>query len=297
MLRRLRPVVWLLALCSSLVLAQEATELSGTLKRVKDTGVVILGYRDTAFPFSHAGRKNAPQGYTIDLCLKIVDEIRRELDRDAIAVQFRHVSSEERLAAVKEGRIDLECGSTTNNHVRQREVAFSPVIFVTGTKLLVRRSDGIRSYQDLRHRAVSVSAGTTNEAALRRLSDEQGLEIRVLAQPDLKQAFDLFLAGKATAFATDEVLLRGFLAHAKDRSRLAVVGEFLSYEPYGIVYRKGDPQLARVVERTFTNLAVSREIRWIYERWFTRRLPTGEQLDLPMNPQMTAIFEALGLPE
>jgi glutamate/aspartate transport system substrate-binding protein len=192
--------------------------------------------------------------------------------------------------------VDLECGSTTNTQQRRQEVAFSPVIFVTGTRLLVRRDSGIRTWEQLRGRTVAASAGTTNEATLRALSQRQGPGPQLVTRPDLRQAYEAFEAGQAQALASDEVLLLGLKARARDPRSLALVGELLSYEPYGLVYRRDDPQLAQVVERSFRRLAESRELAWIYDQWFVRRLPGGERLDLRMGPQLTAIFEALGLP-
>jgi glutamate/aspartate transport system substrate-binding protein len=206
------------------------------------------------------------------------------------------LQSEQRLPAVRDGRVDLECGSTTDTQQRRQEVAFSPVIFVTGTKLMVRRGSGIRSLEQLRGRTVAASAGTTNEAAIRALSDKQSLAVKLVTRPDLQQAFTLFESGQADALASDEVLLLGLRARAQAPRTLAVVGELLSFEPYGIAYRRDDPQLAQVVERSFRRLAESRELAWIYDQWFVRRLPGGEQLNLRMSPQLTAIFESLGLP-
>lgn len=289
-------LAWLLALLALPAAAQDTQGLTGTLQNIRSSGVVTLGYRQASFPFSYAGANGRPLGYAIDLCLAVVDDIKLAIDQPEIEVRYLPVLSTERLPAVKDGRIDLECGSTTNTTVRQKEVAFSPVVFVTGTRLMVRRASGIRSYKDLRNKTVLVSAGTTNAAALQRLSDQQSLAIRLDPRPDLQQAFDAFEAGQADAFATDEVLLAGFLAHAKAPRSLAVVGDLLSFEPYGLVFRKDDPAFAQLVQASFRRLAESRELTWIYDKWFVRPLPGGERLNLRMGPQLTSIFEALGLP-
>jgi glutamate/aspartate transport system substrate-binding protein len=270
--------------------------LRGTLKKVLDSGVVTLGVREAAFPFSYALPSGRTVGYSVDLCLAIVEEIKAAIDRSDVAVRLQVLTAEQRLPAVKDGRVDLECGSTTNTLQRRQEVAFSPVIFITGTKLLVHRGSGIRSWEQLRGRTVAASAGTTNEAAIRALSDQRGLGVKLVTRPDLRQAFEAFEAGQAEVLASDEVLLLGLKARAKEPRTLAVVGDFLSYEPYGIAYRRDDAQLAQVVERGFRRLAESRELAWIYDQWFVRRLPGGEQLNLRMSPQLTAIFEGLGLP-
>jgi glutamate/aspartate transport system substrate-binding protein len=296
MYRRIKSAVGVL--CCFLVTsawAQGSDELQGTLKKVKDSGVVTLGVREASLPFSYALAQGRTVGYSVDLCLAVVDDIKAAIDRADLQVRLLPLKSEQRLAAVKGGQVDLECGSTTNTRQRQQEVAFSPVTFVTGTKLLVRRGSSIRSFEQLRGKTVVVSAGTTNEAAIRTLSDKQALAVNVVTRPDLRQAFAAFEAGEADAFASDEVLLLGFKARAKAARSLAVVGDFLSFEPYGIVYRRDDPQLAQVVERSFRRLAESRELAWIYDKWFVRRLPGGEQLNLRMNPQLATIFEGLGL--
>lgn len=269
--------------------------LAGTLKKVLDSGVVTLGVREAAFPFSYALPSGRHVGYSVDLCLAIVEEMKSAIDRTDVAVRLVPLQAEQRIAAVKEGRVDLECGSTTNTQQRQQEVAFSPVIFVTGTKLMVRRGSGIRSWEQLRGRTVAASAGTTNEATIRALAAKQAPDMKLLTRPDLGQAFEAFEAGQADALASDEVLLLGLRARAREPRALSVVGELLSFEPYGIAYRRDDPQLAQVVERSFRRLAESRELAWIYDQWFLRRLPGGERLNLRMSPQLTAIFEGLGL--
>jgi len=275
----------------------EAAPLTGTLKKIRDSGVVTIGYRENSFPFSYLGPGKAPIGYSIELCQAIVDEIAVELDSKALEVKFRPVTPETRIPAVVKGEIDLECGSTTNNTARQKEVAFSPIFFVAGTKLLVRRADKIRSYRDLRGKTVVVTAGTTNEQAVRSLNEKQKLGLNLVAARDHDESFKLFTSGQAAAFATDDVLLYGWIARTKSEGEYVVAGDYLSYDPYGLMFRRDDAQFAAVVDRTFRQLAESRELRWIYRRWFQRRVPTGENLGLPMSPQLESIFGSLGLPE
>ena len=197
-------------------LAQDDQELTGTLKKVKDSGTITIGYREASLPFSYLDAKGRPIGYSLALCFAIVEEVKARLDTDRIDVKFIPVKSQDRISYVVNGTIDLECGSTTNTRARQNEVAFSPVIFVTGTKLLVKRSSKIRSYRDLKNKTVAVSAGTTNEMTLKKLSDKELLDIHLLSTRDLADAFEEFAAGHADAFATDEVLLFGFLAKVKN---------------------------------------------------------------------------------
>src|SRR5262252_5269338 len=194
-----------------LVAGAEAQELTGTLKKIKDAKAVILGYRETSIPFSYVNRPGTPIGYSMDLCNAVVDEISKELEGVEIAVAYKKVTSETRIPAVRSGEVDLECGSTTANFERKKQVAFSPIFFVAGTKLRVPRSSGINSYRDLRGKTVVVTAGTTNEAAVRAISDKQHLDIKFLVGKDHAQSFDMLKEGRADAFATDDVLLYGLV--------------------------------------------------------------------------------------
>ena len=281
--------------------AQDAAEgtaekLTGTLKKVRDSGTITLGYREASMPFSYtvAGR---PLGYSIDLCREIVDAVSAELNGRELTIKYVPVTAETRIAAVRDGRVDLECGSTTNNVERQTQVAFSPIIFVSGTKLMVRAGSAIRSYRDLVGKTVAVTAGTTNEKEMARLSDKFKLGIKFLVGRDHDESYGFVASGKADAFATDDALLFGFIAARKAQKEFIVVGDFLTYDPYGIMYRKNDPQMTQVVEAALRRLAESRELEDVYVRWFQGRLPTGERLNIPMSPQLREIFHVLGAPE
>jgi glutamate/aspartate transport system substrate-binding protein len=280
--------------------AQESANvgaLSGTLKKIKDTGTIALGYRESSLPFSYLNRRQQPIGYSIDLCREIVEDVSTELDGLEIKITFISVTPTNRLQKVASGEIDLECGSTTGNVQRRKEVAFSPIFFVAGTKLMVPKSSSVSSYRDLAGKTAVVTSGTTNEAALRALSDKQKLGITIITAPDHAQSLEMLASGKAAAFATDDVLLYGFIATAKNASDMKVVGEYLSYDPYGLVFRRDDPAFATVVERTFTRMASERRLAELYNKWFLRRLPTGETLNLLMSPQLEEVFRMLGQPE
>jgi glutamate/aspartate transport system substrate-binding protein len=274
-----------------------AQELTGTLKKIRDSKAVTLGYRESSIPFSYVNKPGEPIGYAVDLCNAVVAEISGELEGVEIAVKYKKVTAETRIPAVQSGEIDLECGSTTANFERKKEVAFSPIFFVAGTKLLVPRSSGITSYRDLRDKTVVVTAGTTNAAAVRAISEKQQLGIKLIVGKDHAESFAMLRAGQADAFATDDVLLYGLVATTKSSDQYHVVGEYLSYDPYGLMYRKDDPDFAAVVDRTFSRLAQSRELVQLYNKWFQQRLPTGERLDLPMSPQLEEIFRVEGVPE
>jgi glutamate/aspartate transport system substrate-binding protein len=272
-------------------------ELTGTLKKIKDSKTVTLGYRASSIPFSYLNKVHQPIGYSIDLCNEVVKQIASDLEGVEIGVSYKLVRAETRIPAVRSGEIDLECGSTTANFQRKKEVAFSPIFFVAGTKILVPRSSAITSYRNLRDRTVVVTAGTTNEEAVRAISDKQHLGIKFLVGKDHAESFALLKEGKADAFATDDVLLYGLVAQSGSSDQYHVVGEYLSYDPYGLMYRKDDPDFAEVVDRTFTRLARSRELVQLYNKWFQQRLPTGETLDLPMSPELEEIFRVEGVPE
>ena len=274
-----------------------AQELTGTLKKIKDSRTVMLGYRASSIPFSYLNRVHEPIGYSIDLCNAVVKEISSELEGVEIGVAYKLVRAETRIPAVRSGEIDLECGSTTADFQRKKQVAFSPIFFIAGTKILVPRSSPISSYRDLRDKTVVVTAGTTNEAAVRAISEKQHLDIKFLIGKDHAESFDLLKEGKADAFATDDVLLYGLVATTNTGDRYHVVGEYLSYDPYGLMYRKDDPDFAAVIDRTFSRLAQNRELVQLYNKWFQQRLPTGETLDLPMSPQLEEIFHVQGVPD
>ena len=274
-----------------------AQELSGTLKRVKDTGTVTLGYRVSSIPFSYLNKRGEPIGYAIELCKAVVEEIAAELDGMALAIAYKAVTPETRIPAVVSGQIDLECGSTTSNFERKKLVAFSPVFFVSGTKLLVKRGSGIASWRDLGGKTVVVTAGTTNAAAIRAITEKQKLAVTLVTGSDHQHSFDILKSGGADAFATDDALLYGLVAASKSGATYHVVGDFLSYDPYALMFRKDDADFAAVVERSFARLAASRDIVQLYDKWFLQRLPTGERLGLAMSPQLEEFFRALGVPE
>jgi glutamate/aspartate transport system substrate-binding protein len=276
--------------------AQDLGVLAGTLKKIHDTGTITLGYRESSLPFSYLNKRQQPIGYSIDLCREIVEEASSDLDGMDIKVVFSPVTAADRFDKVKSGAIDLECGSSTSNLQRQEETAFSPVFFVAGTKLMVPTTSSVQSYRDLAGKTVVVTTGTTNEAALRTLSDKEGLRINIITSPEHAQSVAMLAAGKADAFATDDVLLYGFIATNPAARDMKVVGDFLSYDPYGLAYQRDDPAFAAVVEGTFARMAGERRLEELYSKWFMHRLPTGETLNLPISPQLAEIFRVLGAP-
>ena len=284
-----------LALASLLALAQDeppVEPLSGTLLKARTSGFVTLAYRESSVPFSYLSARGEPIGYSIELCRALVERMGQAVNRE-LAIQWVAVTPETRMDAVIQGRADLECGSTTNNLERARRVAFSPTIFVSGTKLLVRTGSPIRSFRDLPGKTVVVTAGTTNEQAMRDLGTKFKVAFKLQAAPDHAQSFTLLESGKADTFATDDVLLYGLIAANRKQRDYHVVGEFLSYDPYGIMYRKGDPQMQRLVNTAFHDLAEDGEIERQYKRWFMKPLPSGATIGLPMSPQLESLVRAM----
>jgi len=267
-------------------------ELTGTLAKVRAARAITLAYRESSVPFSYRSARGEPIGYSVELCKRVAEAIGDAVGRQ-LEVKWLAVTAETRIEAIVSGRADLECGSTTNNLERRRQVAFSPVIFVAGTKLLVGRGSPIRSYRDLGGKVVVVTSGTTNEGAMREIARRFKIDFRLAAARDHADSYAQLEAGRADAFATDDVLLYGLLAEHRGQKSYQVVGEFLSYDPYGIMFRKGDAQLADTVQRAFHDLAEDGEIERQYKRWFLQRLPSGQSLGLPMSPQLETIIRAM----
>ena len=274
-----------------------AQELSGTLKKIKDSGVITLGVRETSIPFSYLDDKQQPIGYSIDLCMAIVEEVKKELTLPTLKVNTNPVTSQTRIPLMSNGTIDMECGSTTNNLTRQKQVAFAPVTFVTGTKLVVKKTSKIKSYNDLKGKTVVVTQGTTNERTIKALSDKENLNIKFLNAKDHAESFLTVESGRAAAFAMDDVLLYGLIAKAKKPKDFDVVGDYLSYDPYGIMFRKNDADFAIVANRALAALMRSGEINKIYDKWFIGKLPSGETIGMPMSPLLKVGFQLQALPE
>jgi glutamate/aspartate transport system substrate-binding protein len=275
---------------------REAKPLTGVLKRIKEAGVVRIGFRQSAIPFSFEGPQQRPYGYSIDLCEAIVENIADAIGVAMLRTEYRQVTPADRIAQVVEGKVDLECGASTNTAERRRQVAFSPVIFVAGTRLLVKRGSPVRAARDLAGRRVVVVGGTTNEEAMRTLAANPARRFAVLVADDYAQALQRVATGEADALAADDILLTGYIAGKGLRGQYAVVGELLSYEPYGIMFARDDAPLAEAVDATFRRLATTGELRWIYNKWFLRSLPSGVRLSLPMSAELERSLEVLGLP-
>jgi glutamate/aspartate transport system substrate-binding protein len=267
--------------------------LSPALANIKATHTVRLGYREASPPFSFLDQANRPIGYSLELCQAIVEELGVEVDDPNLRIDYVLVTPETRIPAILDNRIDLECGSTTANAERRQRVAFSPLIFVAGTRLMVPKELRVSSITDLKGKTIVVTRGTTNEQAIQAADKKFSLGLKIVTADDHEQSYRMVADGQADAFATDDILLYGLIARHKAQDRMKVVGDFLSYEPYGIMFRKGDPQLAAVVERTFRKLATNHDLVPLYRQWFMQRLPTGERLGIAISPQLEESFKVL----
>ena len=296
-MRCMQAASWLAALVLLTTTATAQTGggegLSPTLANIKRTHAVRLGYRESSPPFSFLDQANRPIGYSLELCEAIVDEIGVEVDDANLRIEYVKVTSDDRIPAVVQNKIDLECGSTTANAERSKQVAFSPLIFVAGTKLMVPKASTISAATDLKGKTVVVTKGTTNEQAMHAVDKKFALGLNIVTAADHEQSYQMLVDGKADAFATDDILLYGLIARHKAQDKFRVTGEYLSYDPYGIMFRKGEPQLAAVVERTFRKLGSNRDLIPLYNKWFVSRLPTGEKLNVAISPQLEEAFKVL----
>ena len=262
-----------------------AADRIDTLKRIRDTASLTIGVREASVPFSFIDTQKQPQGYSVDLCLRVADAIKSELKLPRLDVRFVPVTSANRIAMVVDGKVDLECGSTTNTRDRQKDVAFAYTTFVAGIKMLARKSSNISGIDDLRGKTVIVTRGTTSEKMLRRLDEDRVLKLTILEAKDHDESFAAVADGRAVAFPMDDVLLYGLISKASQPDDYAVVGKFLSVEPYAIMMRKDEPAFERLVDRTLNELFQSGEIRRIYARWFATK-----ELNVPMNPYLKEAF-------
>jgi glutamate/aspartate transport system substrate-binding protein len=267
-----------------------AAELTGTLKKIRDTGTITLGHRDASIPFSYFDDRQQAIGYALDLCRRVVAAVKAELKMPNLKVALNPVTSATRIPLMANGTIDLECGSTTNNLERQKQVAFTMTHFVTVTRLLARKSSNIRSLADMQGKTIVSTAGTTNHKLINRLNTERRLGMRILAAKDHAEAFLMVESGRAVAFAMDDILLYGLAANSKHPQDYAITAEALSVEPYGIMLRRDDPAFQKLADDTLTRLYRSGEIHRLYEKWFLQPIPPrGVNLNVPMSEQLRKV--------
>lgn len=262
-----------------------------TLEKIRETRTITLGHRENSIPFSYFDNRQQVVGYAHDISLAIADEAARAAGVPGLQVKLVPVTSQTRIPLLLNGTIDLECGTTTNNASRGRQVAFSTNYFVSGTRFLVRRDSGIRGVEDLAGRNVVVSAGTTSEVALRRLDASRKLGIRIIAARDHGDAFVALEFGKAVAFMSDDAILYGEISKAKNPGEWHVVGEPLTTEVYACAMRKGDPAFKAVADGTITRMIGDGSMRTLYTRWFQSPIPPRQvDLQVPFGREMQALF-------
>jgi glutamate/aspartate transport system substrate-binding protein len=281
---------------SSLVAAGavSAQDLTGTLKKIKETGSITVGHREASIPFSYLDDKQQPIGYSMDLCMKVVDAIKAELKMPNLAVKLQPVTSSNRIPLMQNGTIDLECGSTTNSVERQKQVAFGNTTFVISVTAAVKKDAKINSFADLSGKTVSTTSGTTAVPLIKKQKKYENLDVKEIYGKDHAESFLLLADGRVAAFVMDDVLLAGQIANSKAPADYKILSnESLRTEPYGIMLRKDDPQFKKVVDGTLAGLMKSGEINKIYGKWFTSPIPPKNiNLNFPMTDALKAAFAA-----
>ena len=270
-------------------LAQE----SGTLKKVRDNGSITLGIRESSDPLSYLDDRQQPVGYHIDVCNRIVDAVKAKLKLPALKVAHQPVTSQNRIPLVGNGTVDLECGSTTNNEARQKQVAFAPTTFVTNVRMAVKKSSGIKSLDQLGGKPVATTTGTTSVQLMRAHEKGRGIDFKEVYGKDHADSFLMLETDRAVAFVMDDNLLAGRIASAKSPGDYAVVGEVLSIEPIAIMLRRDDPEFKKLVDETVTGLMKSGELEKLYARWFMSPIPPkNANLNFPMSEALKKLIKA-----
>lgn len=267
---------------------------SPTLKRIQQRGSINIGHRETSIPFSFIGTDEKPIGYSIDLCLKIVDEIKSELGNDNIKVKYTTVTGQTRIPLIANGTIDLECGSTTNNLTRQKQVEYLPTTFITGTKIASKVGSGITEIEDLNGKIIGLSAGTTNERAIKAAIAELGLKVKVVTVKDHSQGWLALETDRIDAYGSDDVLLYGLISKSKNPSGFQVTGRYLSFDPYAIMVPRNDSTFERLGRVVIARLMRSGEMNTIYAKWFE---PGPTNINMPLSDALSGSFSTQGLPD
>ncbi|MBF8177400.1 amino acid ABC transporter substrate-binding protein [Herminiimonas contaminans] len=278
-------------MASSFVTVQ-AQDLGGTLKKIKDTNTITIGYRESSIPFSFLDDKQQPIGYAIDLCMKIVDTVKADLKLPNLKVAMQPVTSSNRIPLLRNGTIDLECGSTTNSKVRQEQVSFGPSYFVINVTAAVKKSSNINTLADLNGKTISTTSGTTSVPLLKGYKKTENIQVKEIYGKDHAEAFLLMADDRAVAFVMDNILLAGQIANSKRPSDYKILPESLSQEPYSMMLRKDDPQFKALVDKSIGTVMKSGEINKIYAKWFTTPIPPkGLNINFPMTPPIEEAFK------
>lgn len=270
-----------------------AQELTGTLQKIKETGTIVMGIRDSSVPFSYIDDKQKPIGYAIDICMKVIDAIKAELKMPALKVEMTPVTSSNRIPLMANGTIDMECGSTTNNADRQKQVAFTNAHFLTASKFVSKKAQGIKDIDGLKGKTVVSVAGSSNIVQLNQFNAARKLGITVLSAKDVVEAFLMVETDRAAAFVMDDIQLSALIAGSKDPSLYEINDDaFSKPEPYGIMMRRNDAPFKAVVDRATSELYRSPEIMTIYAKWFLSPVPPkGLNYNVPVSPALKRQFE------
>lgn len=276
---------------SVLMSSVHAEEFTGRLKKIKDSGTLTLGVRDSSIPFSYLDDKQSYQGYSIDLCLKAATAIQKKLGLTSLNIKMVPVTSATRIPLIANGTTDISCDSATNNQERWNQVAFSVTEFVTANKFLSKKSANLKTLDDLKGKTIVSTSGTSNLKQITALNAERNLGMNILAAKDHAEAFLMVETGRAAAFVMDDILLSSLAANSKAPADYQVSSEALSVEPYGLILPKGDNDFKKVVDEALTVVYKGDDIKKIYAKWFQSPIPPkGVNLNVPMSPQLQAVL-------
>jgi glutamate/aspartate transport system substrate-binding protein len=293
MIRIARPIAAALAL-SLLAVPALAQELTGTLKKIKDTGAITIGHRESSVPFSYLDDKQQPVGYAMDLCMKVVEAVKAELKLPNLKVNLQPVTSANRIPLMQNGTIDLECGSTTNSVERQKQVSFSPTYFVINVTAAVKKASGVKSLADLNGKTISTTSGTTSVPLLKKYEKTAAIDVKEIYGKDHAESMQLLATDRSAAFIMDDILLAGQIANQPKPDDYVIIPESLRQEPYGAMLRRDDPQFKALVDKAFANALKSGEAEKLFVKWFQKPIPPrGINLNFQMN---AAIKEAFANP-
>jgi glutamate/aspartate transport system substrate-binding protein len=272
--------------------AAQAQELTGTLKKIKETGSITVGHRESSIPFSYLDDKQQPIGYAMDLCMKIVDAVKADLKMPNLKVNLQPVTSSNRIPLLQNGTIDLECGSTTNSTERQKQVSFGPTYFVINVTAAVKRSSNINSLADLNGKTISTTSGTTSVPLLKAYEKTKSADVKEIYGKDHAESFLLMADDRSAAMVMDDILLAGQIANSKKPGDFKIIQESLRQEPYSMMLRKDDAQFKALVDKTVGSVMKSGEIEKIYHKWFMAPIPPkGINLNFPMTPAIREAFK------
>jgi glutamate/aspartate transport system substrate-binding protein len=278
----------LLAFCAAPAIAQE----SPTLKKIKDTGTITIGHRDSSIPFSYYDDKQQPIGYAMDLCMKVVDAVKAELKMPNLKVALNPVTSATRIPLMANGTIDLECGSTTNNVERQKQVSFTNTHFITANRWVAKKSANLNSLNDLKGKTIVSTAGTTNIKQMTEINTAQNLGMNIISANGHPEAFQMVETGRAVAFAMDDILLYSLASQSRTPGEWGISKDATSVEPYGIMLRKDDAEFKKIVDASTANLYKSGAINAIYDKWFQKPVPPRNiNLNVPMSEQFKKVIK------